>query len=147
MIECKFHNRVGIKSDVKVSLYVQARFEDIRDSWEKNPYHENEFHQAWIITNTKFTSQAIKYGECKKMKLISWAHPKPNGLAQLITKYKLFPITTLTSLNRYQKQTFLKSGFVLCKDARDHKKTLQQLGLKPRQIEKIIQEAQAVCKI
>ena len=43
MIECKFHNRPGIKSDVKVSLYIQARFEDIR-SRDQN----KEFQQAWL---------------------------------------------------------------------------------------------------
>ncbi len=30
MVECKFHNQVVIKCDVKIALYVQARFEDIQ---------------------------------------------------------------------------------------------------------------------
>ena len=147
IIECKFHNRVGLKSDVKVPLYVQARFEDIRDAWEGNPHHTKEFHQVWIVTNTQFTTQALKYGECKKMKLMSWAYPAHASLASLIEKYDLFPITTLTSLNRRQKRIFLKHGLVLCKDAQDHKKTLQKLGLKPAEIKRIIHEAQAVCNI
>ena len=100
-----------------------------------------------MISNTQFTSQAIKYGECKGMHLIGWGYPARGNLADLITKYKLFPITTLTSLSKSQKRSFLKSGLVLCKDAKSHQKTLQKLGLKPAEIKKIIAESQAVCKV
>ncbi len=147
VIECKFHNRIGMKSDVKVTLYVQARFEDIRDAWEKKEHGRQEFHQAWVVTNTQFTSEAIKYGVCKNMQLLGWGYPAKDSLGELIQKYDLFPITTLTSLTKHQKRAFLKKGLVLCKEARSHKKTLEQLGLKPREIQKIISEAEAVCKL
>ena len=147
MIECKFHNRTVIKSDVKVTLYVQARFEDISDAWKQKERVEHTFHQAWVVTNTQFTSEAIKYGICKNMQLLGWGYPAKDNLAQLIEKYELFPITTLTSLNRSQKRRLLKEGLVLCKDARDHKKTLEKVGFKPREIQKIIAEAEAVCKL
>ena len=149
MVECKFHNRMGLKSDVKVTLYVQARFEDIRDAWEANPDHKNtsHFHHAWVATNTQFTSEGIKYAECKEMKLLGWGYPAKDSLAQLVEKYDLFPITTLTSLTKSQKRQFLKKGFVLCKDARKHVKTLQSLGLSMPEIKKIVAEAEAVCKL
>jgi len=147
MVECKFHNRIGMKSDVKVTLYVQARFEDIRDAWEKKESRKDEIHEAWVVTNTQFTSEAIKYGECKGIKLLGWGYPAKNSLADLIQKYSLFPITTLTTLSKYQKRMFIKNGWVMCKDARKHKKTLEKLGLKPNEIKKIISEAEAVCKI
>lgn len=141
MIECKFHNRPGLKTDVKISLYVQARFEDIyaRDENKK-------FKQAWLVTNTKLTTEAIKYGECKNIHLLSWSYPEANNLAQLIHHYNLFPITTLTSLSRYQKNLLLKNDFVLCKDTYD-KRALEKLGLKPAEIDKIVQESLAVCKV
>lgn len=147
MIECKFHNRVGLKSNVKVTLYVQARFEDIRDAWEKKESHQDEIHEVWVVTNTQFTSEAIKYGECKGIKLLGWGYPARDSLAVLIQKYSLFPITTLTTLSKRQKRTFIKNGLVLCKDARSHQKTLEKLGLKPNEIKKLISEAEAVCKI
>src|SRR3989344_922725 len=44
MVECKFHNEQGIKSDVKVALYVQARFEDIQKAGgQKDPAHTQKF--------------------------------------------------------------------------------------------------------
>lgn len=160
IVECKFHNRMGMKSDVKVTLYVQARFEDIRDALEKKEARKKtkrasiqiteskeDFHQAWVVTNTQFTSEAIRYGECKGMKLLGWGYPKRKSLADIIQKHELFPITTLTSLSRHQKRKLLKDGLVLCKNARTQKTALRKLGLKPQQISQIIKEAEAVCKI
>ncbi len=142
MAECKFHNRPGIKSDVKVSLYVQARFEDIRARDENK-----NIRQAWLVTNTKLTSEAMKYGECKNIQLLSWSYPDTNNLPHLIGKYNLFPITTLTSLNRYQKGLLLQNGLVLCKDMQTERATLEKTGLKPHEIDNIVQESLAVCKI
>src|SRR3989338_10273149 len=39
MVECKFHNQPGIKSDVKISLYIHARFQDVEKAWQQNPNH------------------------------------------------------------------------------------------------------------
>jgi len=29
-VEAKFHNRLGVKTDLKVALYVKARFDDLK---------------------------------------------------------------------------------------------------------------------
>jgi hypothetical protein len=144
IIECKFHNRTGLKSDVKIILYVQARFEDIRDAHQNG---HQAFNRAWLVTNTALTTEAIKYGECKKITMISWSYPEQNNLPQLIQYYKLFPITTLTTLNRYQKRLLLQNNLVLCKDIAEQQKTLAQLGLKPKEINKLIRESEDVCQI
>jgi len=105
MVECKFHNRSGTRSDVKVALYVKARFDDVA----------SVFRQAWLITNTKLTSDAIQYGECAGMKMIGWSYPNKGSLQDLITDTHLHPITYLSSLSQSQKQQFLDNGIVLCK--------------------------------
>ncbi len=147
MIECKFHNRSGLKSDVKVTLYMQARFDDIRAAWEADPQHGHEFHHGWVITNTKFTSQALKYGSCMGIKLLGWKYPVGKGIAELIDNLGLHPITALTSLSRSQKRQFIKNGFVLCRDAQKHKALLKQLGFSPHQTKKLIHEAEAICEL
>lgn len=148
MVECKYHNRPGLKSDVKVTLYVQARFEDIRDAWQAKKHSKTaHFHKAWVATNTQFTTEAIKYAECKGMKLLGWGYPAQNNIAQLIEQYDLFPITTITSLSRAQKKQLLKRGLVLCKDARTHENSLKAIGLSSSAINQIIKEAESVCKL
>lgn len=142
--ECKFHNRRGLKTDIKAVLYIKSRFDDIKN---KSPQHTKKNLRGLIITNTKFTSEAIKYGECAHLSLIDWSYPHGESLADIINKLGLHPITTLTSLNKKQKETFIKNGFVLCKQAQDNTKLLQNLGLTKHQISKIISESQAICKL
>lgn len=146
MIECKFHNRPGIKCDIKVPLYVQARFEDIKKAWNQQK-NNHEIHKAWVVTNTKFTAEAIKYGLCVPMNLLGWSYPPQNNLATLIDKYELHPITSLTSLSLRQKKQFIQKGFILCKDASNQRDLLRQFGYSPHEIDNIITEAENICKV
>lgn len=116
MVECKFHHRSGIRSDVKVALYVKARFDDIANAWRKKPGHQTMFHQAWLVTNTKLTSDAVQFGKCAGMKLIGWSYPKTGCLQDLIEETGLHPLTCLTSLSKGQKQRLLEQDIVLCRD-------------------------------
>lgn len=99
MFECKFHNQQNGKCDVKIPLYIKARFKDVEAAWLKKPDHIAKFHQGWIFTNTRFTSDAMKYDECVGLQLISWDCPKENGLKERVDKTDVHPITCLTSLS------------------------------------------------
>lgn len=83
MVECKYHNRPGIRSDVKVALYVHARFLDVEKSWREQSGHRQKFYQAWLVTNTKATSEAIKYGNCVGMNIVAWRYPPERGLERV----------------------------------------------------------------
>lgn len=66
-VECKYHNRLGLKCDVKISLYFKARFNDIEQAYKKNA---QETLKGWLVTNTRFTKDAIQYGRCAGLHLI-----------------------------------------------------------------------------
>lgn len=106
-IECKFHNRLGTKTDYKVALYVYARFLDIKNS---------NFQQAWLITNTKLTINAKKYSNCIGLKAIAWDYPADFSLRFLIEKSNLHPITCLDSLSKNEKEKLLETDIVFCRD-------------------------------
>jgi len=106
MIECKYHNERGIRSDTKVALYTFARFLDVK----------NVFNEAWLVTNTKCTNQAIQYARCAGLKIISWRHPSKGSLEYLIEKKKLYPITILPSLTKYIKERLAWGQILLTKD-------------------------------
>ena len=147
MVECKYHNRTGLKTNVRVPLYIKARFDDIKAKWETSAKHPNDFHQAWIATNTKFTSNAITYAKCVNIKLIGWAYPKERNLGQLIDNLHLHPITTLSTLTKQQKEDFLKNGLVLCRNVRENKNMLVKMNISDEQISKIIEESEAICEL
>ncbi|MEK7227720.1 MAG: hypothetical protein AAB641_02420 [Patescibacteria group bacterium] len=59
MVEAKFHNELGIKSDLKVVLYVKARFDDLKENVFSYGGKDRPVTESWLITNTKFSSTAI----------------------------------------------------------------------------------------
>jgi Holliday junction resolvase len=89
IIECKFHNRSGIKAEIKDALYTQARFTDIDQA------APGKYKQIWLVTNTKLTSQAIAYGRCQHMGLLAWRYPVNAGIEKLIDKYDLYHLLKL----------------------------------------------------
>lgn len=147
MVECKFHNEPGIKSDVKISLYVQARFEDVQKAWQKNPGHGQKFHEAWLVTNTKLTSDAIRYASCAGMKAIGWSYPPSGSLEQLVEESGLHPLTCLTTLSASNKRQLLDRGLVLCKELFQDRRSLKDLGLSEEKITQIEKEIHELCGI
>ncbi|MBI5151384.1 MAG: restriction endonuclease [Candidatus Pacebacteria bacterium] len=131
MVECKFHNERGLKSDVKVALYVWARYQDILQSWlAKEPEEEKEkLHQAWLVTNTKFSEDALQYGQCVGMKMVGWSYPEKGNLQELIEKTCLHPITSLSSLGTSQKQYLLSQDVVIATDLETRQDVVENLHL------------------
>ena len=136
MVECKFHNAPGTKSQVHVSLYTKARFDDIKE--------KNKLTDVWLVTNTKITSDALNYAICSNMKIISWDYPQNNSFRDLIEKYKLHPITMLTSLSSSQKQLLLGNHVVLAKDVCKNPSSLDILCLPSDKKDYILSECQFV---
>ncbi len=105
--ELKFHNTPGFKTDLKVALYVSARFNDL----------SQKIDEGWLITNTKFTQNVKKFSSCSGLKLLGWDYPHNNSLVNIIEKSAVHPITALTSLNSAQKRTLIERDVVICKQA------------------------------
>lgn len=139
MIEAKYHNTTGIKTDVHVGLYTKARFDDVKD--------RHHFTKALLITNTKVTSDVIAYAQCVGMDLLSWDYPEHNSLRELLQSYQLFPITALSSLSLSNKQQLLAEGIVLCADICHRPEILDGLHLSDQHKMQLLSEAQFVCNI
>jgi hypothetical protein len=148
MIEAKFHHEVGLKSDVKVALYIKSRFDDLRHG---GPYtfggKQFKFGEGWLVTNTKFSEQAKRYAECQQLKLIGWSYPMRGNLEDLISEAKLHPLTCLSTLSMTEKQNLLSKGMVLCKQVVENKNNLASFGVKESEIGAIMNEAAMVCGI
>lgn len=133
MVEAKFHNGVGIKTDVHVALYTKARFDDVSA--------RTHFDKAFLVTNTKTTLDAITYAQCVDMEIMSWSYPDGNGLRDLIERYHLHPITSLSSLSQLQKQQLLEQDVVLCSELLEKKGILLSLHLTKEKEAHVLQEA------
>ena len=146
MIECKFHNRQGYVCDVKIPLYIQSRFLDVERQWKQLAGHAEKFHQGWVVTNTRFSDDASKYGRCMNMNLVGWDYPKNNGLKDWIDGSGLHPVTCLTTLTQKEKQQLLDRKIVLCKTMHHNQSVLQNIGIHSPRLEKVMEECSALCE-
>lgn len=106
MIECKYHNSLGVHTNIKVAMYTYARFLDVRK-------HAQE---GWLVTNTKCTHSAIQYANGVGLKIIGWGYPRKGNLQELIEKKKLYPITSLLSVKGHIKNTLSQAKIALVKE-------------------------------
>ncbi|KAF0235482.1 MAG: transcriptional [Prolixibacteraceae bacterium] len=140
MIECKFHLDNSTKSGVQVPLYINSRFLDVKAAWEEQ-YGTNLNYRGGVVTNTRFSEDAIQYGSCAGLLMISWDYPDETGLKYWIDKTGFHPVTSLISLTKKEKQFLLEKNIVLCSQLEDNKHLLKGLGKTELQIRKIITEA------
>lgn len=140
-IEAKFHNDPSGKTDIKDALYVHARYEDLA----KAPNGSSRVHEGWLVTNTRFTRNAIRYAQCSNLTLIGWDYPKDRGLLSMIEEGRVHPLTCLTSLSDGEKRRLMENRVVLCKDVRTGH-LLQEFGVKPDKIPRVLEEAQYLCE-
>ncbi|MDO8270003.1 MAG: restriction endonuclease [Candidatus Levybacteria bacterium] len=108
IVEVKFHNHHVVKTDVQVALYTYARFLDVKE--------KNDIDNVWLVTNTKLTSDAISYANCKGMPVIAWNYPEKGNLQDLVEDPQMYPITLLSSLSESEKKRLIEKNVVFCRD-------------------------------
>jgi Holliday junction resolvase-like predicted endonuclease len=144
-VECKFYNSQSKHASVQVPLYIHSRVEDIIKTRKLMPEYSNFSFQGWVVTNTRFTTDATDYGKCAGLNMISWDYPAGRGLKDIIEKEGLFPVTTFTTLNKLQKQILLDEGIVLCRQICQSPGIIEKIEVSPQKREKILKEVRNLC--
>jgi hypothetical protein len=141
MIEAKYHNSRGIHTDTKVAMYTYARFLDVKS----NP--KEKFTNSWLVTNTRCTSNAIKYAQGVNLKIIGWSYPNKRNLQELIEKKGLYPITIIPEISKKIKEKLFNAKIILAKDLANHKieELIEKTNLNKKTLEKILEKAKAIC--
>ncbi len=142
--ELKYHNDPGYKTDVKISLYVKARFDDILQC-EPTKNATCPIESGFLITNTKFTRDAIQYATCAGLGLLGWTYPNEGNLYDRIVAAGLYPVTALTLLKKAEKRLLIDQGIVTCAQVRAHREVLRELGVPPDRLGAIMAEAGMLC--
>ena len=145
IIECKFHGQQGFNCNVKVPLYINSRYQDIKAHWDLNSKKHTSLTEGWVVTNTRFTKEALQYGKCCDLYLLSWDYPKDNGLKDRIDRLGLYPITVSMLLTSREKQFFLSRDIVLCRELVGDSFYLDHLGISVMRKEKILNEIKLLC--
>jgi len=140
--ELKYHNDPGYKTDLKVALYVKSRFDDIFNCDPKR--RDCPIDRGLLVTNTKFTSEAIAYAECSGVELLGWGYPAHESLFVRMSRAKVYPVTMLTDLSRAEKRLLIEQGTVAVDDLLRDRRTLDVLHLSPSRVGELLAEAEGV---
>ncbi|UCD36217.1 MAG: restriction endonuclease [Nitrospiraceae bacterium] len=113
-IECKFRNSAERTPDVKVAMYFHSRFLDLRAAIGRRAGKKQ--YRGWLVTNTRFTSDALQYGSCSGLILKSWRYPEKEGLEQMIEEKKMYPVTVMSGFTSAQMRKLMEHRIILMKD-------------------------------
>ncbi len=146
MIECKYHNFPGIYTGIKEALYTYARFLDLEEGAKMGRCQQ--FDEVWLVCNTKFSPDVLRYAACKKMRLIGWSWPKANSLQQMLDEKKMYPITTLRKLDSESQARLSKAQLMFCKDIieNDFEALMSLTGISKSKLVELRKEAEEIIK-
>lgn len=149
LLEAKYRNARGMKIDSEVVMYAHARFLDLAPALEAREGGAAS-HRMWVITNTKFTSQAVAYASCKGVRLTGWNFPRGEGLERMVERTGLYPITALPSVSgaKRLKEQFASAKIATVREAASlsGKALAKRAGLQTGQAARILREAEDLLK-
>ncbi len=141
--ELKYHNDPNYKTDVKVALYVKARFDDI---WQCDPSVATTcpVDRGFLITNTKFTETAIQFAKCSGIELLGWSYPTEGNLYDRIIAAKVYPITALTTLQKAEKRLLINQGVVTSTMLSEKREALRAISMSAQRIGAVMAEIETL---
>jgi hypothetical protein len=147
VIECKYHSSSGNPTDVKVALYIHSRFQDIRKANDLKPAAGFTLAQGWLVTNTRCTSDAIKYAECTGLKIVSWKYPEHESLEKMIEAKRLYPVTVLSSLRKKSLDILFRNDILFAQEiaGMDEESFIRKSGLDSGSATLLKKEADTIC--
>ena len=111
--EAKYKNDFKLKTHIDHVMYADARLQDIRRR-AKREGDPREYYM-WVITNTKFTDNAIHYAAHRDIQLLGWNYPPFINLMKLVSEKKLYPVTILPSITRSILKKLARKDLILVK--------------------------------
>ena len=128
-VECKFHNNNSHKNDIKVALYVKARWDDL-----KNGPDGKYLKEFYLASNTTFTKDAVTYAKGVGLNLLGVNAPEDESFLDKIKSLKLYPITCLRRLKSNYCKDLLSKKIILCSELLNERRLLLKIGLSTEEI-------------
>ena len=145
LYECKYRNKPANTTDVKVAMYVNSRFRDIKPVINEE-YPGRKF-RGCLVTNTRFTSDAVTYADCSGLHIISWGYPQKGSLERLIEDKRLYPVTIISGINSALVRSLIAHDIILLKDlaGMDVKDMMRMLSLPGKKASALRKQADDLC--
>ncbi|MFV5696646.1 restriction endonuclease [Flavobacterium sp. LB3P122] len=145
MVECKYHAGRDAASDVKVPMYICSRFNDLKGNKHSVFGKKEIISKCWIVTNNRFTTDAIDFANCSGLNLLSWNYPEDDNLKTKNDSSNLYPVTCLTTLSLAEKDKLLILDVILVKEIMNNSDCLKKIELSTSRIKNVLKEVSDLC--
>src|SRR3989304_1785474 len=111
-VEAKHHSRYHTPTGLDESRIARAVLEDVIEGFVLGK-SDLKIDMAMIVTNTRYSDQAIQYGNCRNILQIGWSSPIDHGLQSMIEGKNLLPLSCLRGLSMDARLKLAIAGIVL----------------------------------
>ena len=118
--EAKHHVNYHTPTGLDESRIARAILEDVTEGFELGKCNL-KIDKAMIVTNTRYSEHARRYGNCRNILQIGWSSPAKLSLQSMIEEKNLYPLSCLRGLKRETKTKLVNSGIVLMKQLFEEK--------------------------
>ncbi|MBP8066651.1 MAG: hypothetical protein KAY31_04200, partial [Flavobacterium sp.] len=90
-------------------------------------------------------SEALQFGTCSGLKMLSWDYPPKESLKNRVDDKGMYPVTCLTTITQSEKDMLLARKVLLAKDLLHDVELLNHIGINRNRFKNIIREASELC--
>jgi len=141
-VEAKHHMNYHTPTGLDESRIARAILEDVTEGFELGKSNL-KIDRAMIVTNTRYSEHASRYGKCRNILQIGWSSPTNLSLQNMIEEKNLYPLSCLRGLKSETKTKLVNSGIVLMKQLFEAKPSTlaRKTGVQKETLKQIIEKA------
>jgi hypothetical protein len=113
-VEAKHHVNYHTLTGLDESRIARAILEDVSEVFELGSCRV-KIDRAMIVTNTRYSEHARRYGKCRNIVQIGWNSPVGLSLQSMIEENNLYPISCIRGLKRETRTKLVNKRIVLMK--------------------------------
>ncbi len=144
-VEAKHHVNYHTPTGLDESRIARAILEDVSEGFQCGSC-DLKIDRAMIVTNTRYSLHARRYGNCRNILQIGWNSPADLSLQSMIEENNLYPISSLRGLKRATKTKLVNAGIVLMKQLLKEKPSAlaRKTGIPKEELKQIIAKAETI---
>ena len=141
-VEAKHHSNYHTPTGLDESRIARAVLEDVSEGFLLGR-STLRIDRAMIVTNTRYSEHAKRYGKCRNILQIGWSSPKELSLQNMIEEKKVYPISCIRGLSNQTRIKLVNSGVVLMKQLVEEEpsKLSEETDISTEFLKRIIEKA------
>ena len=140
-VEAKHHVSYHSLTGLDESRIARAVLEDVSEGYERG-VADFGVDRAIIVTNTRFSDFAIRYGRCRDIMQVGWNYPVNLGLEDMIEEKRLHPLSCVRGLHDVDRLLLVDCGVVLIRQllAENQRELVRKTGLRLESVREIVEK-------